>query len=227
MATGVDPTSIKPEIIDLTDESFKCSVSQYPKRVETATGGLVGNTPLICGGFIFDNNSREKSCYSLKEDGGWKLEAYSELNAARSSAANGNVILNNQLVIAGGSNGTNLDTIEVVAPNTKSKTLSVRLPVAMFGSCIVPWDTDTFLIIGGQYATSRKQTYFINMANNTYTAGPDLLTGRVFFACNTMNVNGEDFIIVAGGFPAQKSTEYLPKANIASGWQKSKNWTVV
>merc|ERR1712062_612424 len=182
-----------------------------------ATGGLVGNTPLICGGY---QRRYQNSCYSLKEDGTWKLE--SNLNTARNSAANGKVIMNNKLVIAGGSSNENyLATIEVVAPNTRSRTLPIRLPVAMSGSCIVPWDTNTFLIIGGFSGATRSKTYFFSMANNTYTNGPSLLTARSFFACHTMKINGEDFIIVAGGFGATKSTEYLRKANYESGWKKS------
>merc|ERR1712062_601127 len=183
-----------------------------------ATGGLVGNTPLICGGY---QRRYQNSCYSLKEDGTWKLE--SNLNTARNSAANGKVIMNNKLVIAGGSSNENyLDTIEVVAPNTRSRTLPIRLPVAMWGSCIVPWDTNTFMIIGGYSGGSRrKQTHFIHMANNTYTNGPNLRLARHYLACHTMKIDGEDFIIVAGGWYAFKSTEYLQKANYGSGWKKS------
>ena len=73
-----------------------------------------------------------------------------------------------------------------------------------------------------------RQTYFINMANNRITNGPNLLTARRFFACHTMQVNGEDFIIVAGGWGRQGSSpegsmEYLHKANYASGWKKGKS----
>ena len=125
-------------------------------------------------------------------------------------------------MIAGGYNQNYLATIEVVAPNTRSETLPIRLPVAMSGSCIVPWDTNTFLIIGGDSGATRSQTYFFNMANNTYTNGPSLLRARSHFACHTMQVNGEDFIIVVGGYGASKSTEYLQKANYGSGWKKSK-----
>ena len=175
MATGFPEGSsnIKSEIIDLKDASFKCTLTQYPISVLGAAGGLVGDTFLICGGYNYNSSGIQKSCYSLKEDGDWKLESSSDLNVARYYAANGDVIVNNQLVIAGGFNGSRLDTIEVVAPNTKSKTLSVRLPVAIVGSCIVPWDTDTFLIIGGYSGSSRKQTNFIHLANNTITTGPD------------------------------------------------------
>merc|ERR1712062_105789 len=46
--------------------------------------------------------------------------------------------------------------------------------------------------------------------------------GRSNFACHTMQVNGEDFVIVAGNYGyTLKSTEYLQKSNYASGWKKS------
>ena len=207
----------------MEDASCNCIVSQLPTSVSGATGGLVGDTPLICGGY--GDDGYQKSCYSLKEDGNWKLE--SNLKTARHYAANGAVIIDNKLVIAGGMTDDNMmATIEVVAPNTRSETLPIRLPAVMFDSCIVPWDTNTFLIIGGYSEIFRKQTYFINIANNTIANGPDLLTARFSFGCHDMKINGEDFIIVAGGNGAWQSTEYLQKANYQSGWKKSKNYIV-
>ena len=44
------------------------------------------------------------------------------------------------------------------------------------------------------------------------TNEPSLLAARSSFACHTMNVNGENYIIVAGGNGALKSTEYLQKS---------------
>ena len=182
----------------------------------------MGNTPIICGGSLGGRSGvSQTSCYSLKEDGEWKDEA--NLNTARRSASTGTVIINNKLVIAGGYNGVDLATIEVVAPNTETVTLPIKLPVAMHGACIVPWDTNTFMVIGGHDGSQRKQTLFIHMGNNSYTEGPNLLIARHSHACHTFHVNGEDFIIVAGGEGAYRSTEFLPKANYASGWKKSKN----
>jgi len=220
VTTGYESGAQNTEIIDVDDASFNCKVSQFPTSVRGATGGLVGDSPLICGGYYNDDTyGAHKSCYSLKEDGTWKLE--SDLNTARHHAANGEVIINNKLVIGGGNNGYYLDTIEVVAPNTRSETLPIRLPVAIRNSCIVPWDANTFMIIGGDSGSYRTQTYFIHMANYTYTNGPTLLTSRSHFVCHTMKINGEYFIIVAGGRGAWKSTEYLQKANYGSGWKKS------
>ena len=210
------------EIIDLDDASFQCEVSQFPVGAHKATGGFVDNTALICGGHFYGD---QKSCYSLKEDGEWKFE--SSLNTARSLTATGSVNMNHKLVIAGGiQRGTenNLATIEVVASNTESVTLPIKLPVAMHSACIVPWDTNTFMVIGGHDGSQRKQTLFIHMGNNSYTEGPNLLVARHWHACHTIHVNSEDYIIVAGGEGASsKSTEVLRKANYGTGWKKSKN----
>merc|ERR1712218_42894 len=65
------------------------------------------------------------------------------------------------------------------------------------------------------------------MANNTYTNGPSLLTKRWLSACHTMKINGEDSIIVAGGWGAEKSTEYLQKANYGSGWKKVSTYQLI
>ena len=82
------------------------------------------------------------------------------------------------------------------------------------------------MIIGGENGGARKQTYFVDMNNNAYTNGPNLLAGRYYFACHTMKVNGEDFIIATGGSGSSgsgRSTEYLQRANWKSGWKRSKN----
>ena len=184
----------------------------------------MGNTPLICGGWT--GNSMSAACYSLKEDGDWKSES-NNLNTVRQAAANGYVIMKNKLVIAGGWNLTRMETIEVVAPNTKSETLPIKLPVGLFWTLHCTLGHQYLYDHRGLGVEVQETNYFFNMANNERTDGPSLLTGRVHFACHTLNVNGEDYIIVAGNYPGMKSTEYLPKANYKSGWQKSKNWTVV
>ena len=41
----------KSEVINLYDESVICSnVSDFPEPIFNACGGLVGSTPIICGG---------------------------------------------------------------------------------------------------------------------------------------------------------------------------------
>ena len=148
----------------------------------------------------------------------------------RGFAAFGSVVINGKLVIAGGNNRNRLSSIEMVAPNARSKTLDVSLPVAFGYSCIVPWDADTFMVIGGCTGSGcdKRETYFITPNNNTVSSGPKLLKGRSYVACHDMVVNGEEFIIVVGGHSGQERTiEVLSKANFKDGWKMGKKYDVV
>ena len=68
IATGAD-TNFMPvstsELIDLSlDDDDQCfNWVDYPLELYGATGGLLGNTPLICGGWSFGQYIDE--CYSL------------------------------------------------------------------------------------------------------------------------------------------------------------------
>ena len=225
------------EIIDLKDSSYTCEVNQYPVDgidLYGATGGLVGSTPFVCGGYT-TYVGYSNACYTLQDNGAWVQDHTASLNTARAYAAIGSVVINGKLVIVGGTEGevypgesNSVSSIEMVAPNTRSKTLSVSLPVAFGHSCIVPWDANTFLVIGGctSSSCSRDETYFFFLNNNTVSNGPNLLGGRYWTACHEMVVNGEEFIIVVGGYPfsngRSKKVEVLSKTNFREGWKKGK-----
>ena len=133
--------------------------------------------------------------------------------------------MHNKLVIAGGHSGRDLSTIKVASPNTRTRTLPVGLPVGLYGACIVPWDANTVMVIGGHGGSPRgyrSSTYFINMNTNRLTYGPSLLKARNYHACNEMIINGESFIIVAGGSGAETSTEYLSKSSTGNKWKAGK-----
>jgi len=215
----------RSEIIDLEDSSFTCSkVNQFPVRLYASTGGLVGSTPFVCGGYT---GSYSNACYTLQENGAWKQDRTASLNTARGYAASGSVIMSNQLVIAGGLNNY-LSSIELVSPNARSATLPRGLPFGLYGSCIVPWDANTFMVIGGisSSGASRRETYFITPSNKTVTNGPKLQNARLYVACHDMIVNGEEFIIVIGGRGGEKTIEVLSKARVVDGWKMGRNLPV-
>ena len=207
----------------MENPSFTCSkVGQFPIKLRGARGGLVGQTPLICGGW---SSGASKACYTLLENGSWKEDKVATLNTGRHSAAYGSVVINDQLVVAGGhdSFGSSLNTIELVSPNTRSRTLSVKLPVAVSYSCIVEWDANSFMLIGGYGGGYRRETYIIDTVRNTITNGPNLKMGRAAHGCEKVTMNGESFVIVSGGLNATQSTEVLSVANYRNGWQYGKN----
>ena len=116
--------------------------------------------------------------------------------------------------------------VEMLSPNATAKTLSVQLPTGIKSHCQVPWDSETFLVIGGYSGSYRDETYLINVKTNQITSGPSLNTARYDHACGELDVNGKSFIIVTGGYGASlklRSTEVLDKSNVGQGWQQGKN----
>ena len=218
----------KTEIVDVENSNFACTnLKPFPVRMYGATAGLINDqTPFVCGGY--DDNVNSKDCYKLNDAGSWAKDQNASLNTERHYAGFGSVVLNkNQLVLSGGDNsGGYLKTIELVTPNESSQTLSVQLPSGFNVHCNVPWDTETFLITGGNdYLTgggTRTETYFVNVKTATLTNGPSLKLARRDHACAELNVLGKSYVIVSGGQGANKTTEILDKGNVTQGWQQGK-----
>jgi len=210
------------EIIDLENSKFACTkVGKFPKKLYTANGGLVGNIPMVCGGF--DGSHFQKSCYSLQENGAWKEDEKAKLVRGKESHISGSVVINNQIFIPeyeGHIRGYGYLNFEIVVPSKETVTLK---PYNKYGtegiqkSCIVKWDANTIMLIGVN--SLEKETFFINMGNQTLTEGPNLMEGRRSHACHEMTINGEPHIIVSGGYGV-KSTEILSKSSFGKGWQK-------
>ena len=99
--------------------------------------------------------------------------------------------------------------------------LPIELPHPLYQSCMVKWDENTFLVIGGyaQYNGGgyRRDTYFVHLNNNTVTNGPSLQNGRQNHACQNMIVNDQEYVVVTGG--GLMSTEVLSKSSYENGWK--------
>ena len=250
IATGYPPRSLgsngskETEIIDVEASYFNCTkVKPFPINIlRGASGGLInGRTPFICGGEGRNGSSlfESKYCYQLTESGSWIKDQTATLNTARSDAGKGgSVVMNkNQLVLSGGfgmsSNWNWLNSIELISPNASAKTLSVQLPVGLPSHCQVPWDSDTFMVIGGFMMSGsrigvRAESYFINVKTNQVTKGPSLKSGRAEHSCGELEVMGKSYIVVSGGIGGEniQSTEMLDKSNVGQGWQTGKYKTV-
>ena len=197
------------EIIDLMNKDFHCSKieQKFPVKLGNAAGGLVEGVPLVCG---------SKACFTLKKSGAnwvWKEDLSNSLNQVGSYS--GSTVFKNSLVVAGGWGPGYLASVEIVKPYVKTILASKGLPVAMYSPCVVPWDADRYLVIGGESwgQKIRKETHFMDMQGNT-SPGPNLNIARYYFACHEVVLNNEAFIIVTGGSTneAFKTTEYLSKS---------------
>ena len=234
IATGYPlDNGIKSEIVDVEDSNFSCTnIERFPIKLSGATGGLMnGKTPFICGGMAFINGEGGYSndCHQLTEAGSWAKDQKASLTTERAYAGYGTMaVLNNNLFLIGGyyNNLGYLASTEMLSPDTTSKTLSVELPTGISSHCQVPWDSETFFVIGGWTGSrTRDESYFINVKTNQRTNGPSLNIARSSHGCGELEVNGRTFIIVTGGWHGAplRSTEILDKNNFGQGWQKGKN----
>ena len=110
------------EVGRLCFNSLNASKKGFPINLYSATGGLVSQKPMVCGGSTLDIQDKSKACFTLNQNGEWKEESV-VLDEARSFAATGSVIMNDKLVLAGGRGlgyGTSFSTIELVSLNSST-----------------------------------------------------------------------------------------------------------
>ena len=79
----------------------------------------------------------------------------------------------------------------------------VNLPFTVFGHCMVQYQPDAILLIGGrQNGHTFDKTWIIDPTNGfEITEGPSLKKGRILHTCGKLeDKNGNVLVIVAGGF---------------------------
>ena len=103
-----------------------------------------------------------------------------------------------------------------------TRNLSVELPIGIGWHCQIPWDSETFMVIGGyfEYKKRRAESYFINVKTETRTLGPSLRVAKSSLACGELEVLGKSYIVAAGGFDGEQVTEVLDKSDLGQGWQR-------
>ena len=222
----------KTEIVDPLIDNYTCQgkIKPFPFTLFSPSGGIIGaKTPFICGGQKTKDNdhSLNPHCYTLDQDTReWKKDAKATLRTPRYGA--GSVILGTKLVMAGGAyiDGYGLyptNSIELLSPGQESRVLDVILPIALKELCAVFWDEDTIFVVGGldQNGDSRAETYIINIKTSKVINGPKLKTARYKHACQELQIEGQNYVVVVGGekgFGILKSTEVLDKENLDQGW---------
>ena len=187
--------------MDLSDPTMSCLLEDIPYRSSSA-GGLLGTTPVICGG--------------AKYDGGWiyfnecLLHGTSQLITMNSKRRHhSSVALNSSmLMLLGGRDGNNyLASTELI---TIDGTVNgPTLPEAVRGSCTVKFpDNGLVYLIGGNTASGYTNNVWVANPSNefTFTPGPSLITARSYFGCGTMSIGTKSIIVAAGGLPGPLSS---------------------
>ena len=87
-------------VINVEGKLCSRTPERFPLPIQSASGGFVGDTVIICGGTGYPPDYlQSKECYSLKKNESWKK--LNDLNQIKSSASS--IVMDDSLYMIGGS----------------------------------------------------------------------------------------------------------------------------
>ena len=192
------------EVVDLLKSNSTPSFGQLPLVYNhNAVGAMLGNVPIICGGF--NGLSAVDFCISF-ENSEWSQNHL--LNDKRAFSA-GVKINSTTLWILGGWNGSNdLDSTEFIIQGQSKGVPGPKLPYTLTCACTVKLSEEEIFVIGGVtlpiYASKKVWIYYPQKGFIRHP-GPSLNKGRFTHSCSTMTDGEKTLIIVAGGIGADNT----------------------
>ena len=197
VATG-DPegSAIKTEVVDITDPSKSCLLSDLP-YINGAASCSLGSSPIICGGYAGSDDSYRDQCIVL----GSSLTITMNEKRYYPSVVSLN---STTLWVVGGHYHDRLDSTEFISLNGDAS-YGPDIPVKMYAGCMVknPED-DNIYILGGLGLSTNVFTsiWVVNPSDSfSISQGPSMNTARYNFGCGTMSPGSQQAIIAAGGTP--------------------------
>jgi hypothetical protein len=176
----------------------------FPISIFGATGGLIGDTVIICGGF---DGSSVDECYSLTSE---KATLFTHISVGRDGAAS-IVINDNTLWVTGGFGGGYLASTEYV--KVTGSMLGPDLPMALYYHAMVAINSTCSMVIGGYSTGYHASTFYYDRNEGEWINGPSLMQARERHAAGivTDEVTDENFVAVTGGYGYRDldSTEIL------------------
>ena len=185
------------EIVDFLNPNAKYELlANKVPRVDFATGGLLQNSPIVCGGGYHGITSRDCVVIGKPE---MEIKMIEKRRFAASVALD-----QNTLWIVGGTDEdfNDLNSTEFI----KLGQLSVKgrdLPFTISYHSMIQYDEKSIYIIGGcqNGQLNSKKTWIVDPTNDfRITEGPSLNKGREFYGCAKMTLNGRTILVVAGGY---------------------------
>ena len=183
-----------------------------PISVDGATGGFIGDTVIICGGWNIDE------CYSLTSG---KATLVTHMSVGRWYAAS--IFINdNTLWVTGGWNGYAGGYLASTEYVTVTGTMiGPVLPMAIQYHAMVAINSTCSMVIGGYSNGYSALTIFYDHNEGEWINGPSLMQARYSHAAGivTDEMTDEHFISVTGGnyWGDLESTEILQDGNWVQG----------
>ena len=203
---GLQTTS---EIVDLTITGGKmCENWQdFPLSVVGATGGIIGDTIMICGG----GNSDE--CYSLTSQ---EATLVTHMSVDRRYASS--IVLDDTTLWVTGGNNNYAGFLSSTENVTMAGSVpGPDMPMALLNHAMAAINSTMSMVIGGgdgEYFTySYASTFYFDHSEGEWTNGPSLIKARKFHAAGivTDEVTSENFVVVTGGLDY---SDYLDSTEI-------------
>jgi len=178
---------------------------EHEIAVSEATGGLLHDLPVICGGYT--GSFRTDACKVLGKN------ITGNMKEARLTAAS--IVYNGKLLVTGGFNGGILSSTEWLTIDNNSSLTSEKgedLPEAMGFHCLEEIKSSNgMLLIGGitSSTSTSSSTWFKQDQARQWEQGPDLNIGRSRHASAVIaSTSGAgEVVIVSGGWTASGSTD--------------------
>ena len=193
--------SLPSEVFDLSNEESNCTnLEEFPKRAY-AVGGLIDNTPVVCGG-VDSNRKHHGECVLIGKSKQFPMvsERYTHTAVNLDSS---------RLWILGGSNNSvsYLKTTEIISIDKAVK--GIDLPSTWRFGCAVNVNNKIYLIGGKRNYDITNKIWIVDPSNGfKVEEGPPMNNRRSEHMCAVMPDN--QTIIVAGTWEKKfgKTTEY-------------------
>ena len=225
-----DSNDLTTEVIDMSSNSdnvTSSSIGELPSKRAWAVGGLIGTTPILCGGW----NPYHDSCLTLNQLNQWTQTHM--MTKKRAYAASVQLNATTLWIIGGrqSSSGRHHDSTEFLSLDSSNGVPGPKLPYALSSSCAVKIAEDQIYVIGG-YATSNSRLNRVLIFNPidrfSYIEGPSLETKRRDHVCGVMSNGQQSLIVVAGG---QNGNGYISSVEIfdpsLNNWISGKKYITV
>ena len=187
------------EIVTLVNNNSTPSFGQLPFHRSIAVGAMLGNGPILCGGYN-GSDSVIDNCISYRQDSEW---SQSQLMAHKREGPAGVKVNTTTFWILGGYDGFSiLDSTEFINQGQANGVPGPKLPYELGFMCAVKRSENEIFVIGGVADSDYTKDVWIYDPQNGFarTQGPSLTTARYAHSCSTMKDGKKTLIITAGGY---------------------------
>ena len=200
------------EVIDLENSSLTCeSFGELDTARKYSVGGLLENTPIVCGGYPLNR----QSCLIFGQSQSVTMTEPRYVTAS--------IVLNTTTMwVLGGYGGSNyLSSSEFIT--LENAVAGPSLPYKIGNHCAVKFNESQIYVIGGFYGDWSDRSHYVYIFNPldnfSYKKGPSMNYRRLNHGCAVMHDGETSVIVSAGGHgrlssQASSSNAYLNSVEI-------------